>query len=383
MHWEPYLSNWHTSVYTDHASLQHILNQQKLASHQWRHRDKIQQIDCSIEYFPGAANLVVDALSRIHHPVSATPAVTITINTMELQIIGGEEWKPEVCELLVADAYCSPIVNVLHEGAEVTKESGYWASQQSKEKHRQKNTVRPRLLLLDYSLLFRMDTGVLCIALDMQSDIISEDHDSPLCGGHKGAETMAAAIASRLYWPHLAQTVWAWVRGCNVCRPVEHSNQLLYGLPQPLPIPETRASRVNINFITKLPATTKDGYNCIITIVDPLTKRVRWNAAREKDLKSEAFSREFIDMCVRNRGIPDDTISDRDTRFMSDFWGSLTAQLGIKRRHSTTYHPQTDGQAENLNEVIERYLKAYVAQRPKWWDCLLPLAEFTYTVSVP
>jgi len=152
-------------------------------------------------------------------------------------------------------------------------------------------------------------------------------------------------------------------------------------LLQPLPIPETRASRVNIDFITKLPATGRDGYDCIITIVDPLTKRVRWKAAREKDLTAEVFAREFIDMWVRNRGIPDDIISDRDTRFMSDFWGSLTAQLGIKRHHSTAYHPQTDGQAENLNAVVEHYLKAYVAQRPKEWDRLLPLAEFTYNAA--
>jgi hypothetical protein len=86
-------------------------------------------------------------------------------------------------------------------------------------------------------------------------------------------------------------------------------------------------------------------------------------------------------MWVRNRGIPDDIISDRDTRFMSDYWGSLTARLGITCHHSTAYHPQTDGQAENLNAVVERYLKVYVAHRPTEWDRLLPLAEFTYDAA--
>jgi transposase InsO family protein len=115
---------------------------------------------------------------------------------------------------------------------------------------------------------------------------------------------------------------------------------------------------VNIDFITKLPATTREGYACIITIVDPLTNRVQWKAAREKDLTTEVFAREYIDMWVRHRGIPDDIISDRDKCIMSNLWGSLTAQLGIKRRHSTAYHPGTDGQAENLNAVVEGYLKA-------------------------
>jgi len=82
-------------------------------------------------------------------------------------------------------------------------------------------------------------------------------------------------------------------------------------------------------------------------------------------------------MWVRNAGIQDNINSDRDMRFMSDFWGSLKAQLGIKCRNSTAYNLQTDSKAENLNAVIERYLKAYVAHRPNQWKRGLQLAEFT------
>jgi hypothetical protein len=247
--------------------------------------------------------------------VSTTPAATISINTMELQIIGAEEWKQEVCELLVEDTYFGPIFDVLREEADVTEE----ASQRSKARHHRKNMVRARLFRLDRGLLPLRYTGALCILADMRSDVISEAHDSPLGGGHQGDEKTAAAIASRFYRPNLTQTVRAGVRGCEVCHRVTYSNQLPYCLLQPLPILVTRASRVNINFITKLPATARDGYNCIITIVDPLTKRVWWNAAREKDLTAELFTREFRDRGVRNRGIPDDIISDRDMRSMLDF----------------------------------------------------------------
>lgn len=82
-------------------------------------------------------------------------------------------------------------------------------------------------------------------------------------------------------------------------------------------------------------------------------------------------------MWVRNGRILDDVISDRDVRFMSDFWGSLIAQLVIKHCQSTAYHPQTDGQAENLHAVVECYLKGYMTQHPKESDCLLLLAECT------
>jgi len=142
-------------------------------------------------------------------------------------------------------------------------------------------------------------------------------------------------------------------------------------------MPETWASRVNIYCISKISATARDGYDSIIMIVDPLSERVRWNATREQDLTAEVFAREFIDRWVRNRGIPYDNIHVTDTCCISDFWRSRTAQLGIKRRHSTAYDTQTDGQAQILDAVVEWYLKAYVAQCPMEWDCLPPLAEFT------
>jgi hypothetical protein len=103
------------------------------------------------------ANLVADTLSRIHHPVSTTPAATISINTMAFQSIGVLEWKHEVCELLVEDAYLGPIVNVLRQEADVTEDG----SQLSK-----KNIIGKTWCEQDCSdwtapFVFRRDTGAL------------------------------------------------------------------------------------------------------------------------------------------------------------------------------------------------------------------------------
>ena len=84
---------------------------------------------------------------------------------------------------------------------------------------------------------------------------------------------------------------------------------------------------------------------------------------------------------VRQHGIPDIIVSDRDARFTSNFWKSLMKQWGTKLAMSTAFHPQTDGQAEKANSIIERYFRAYATHCPHDWDTLLPMAEFAYNSS--
>ena len=86
----------------------------------------------------------------------------------------------------------------------------------------------------------------------------------------------------------------------------------------------------------------------------------------------------IIDMVVRHHSLPDSIISDRGAIFTSKFWSSLCYFLGIKRRLSTAFHPQTDGQTERQNSSMEAYLRAFVNFEQNDWARLLPMAEFAY-----
>ncbi|APA13902.1 hypothetical protein sscle_11g086720 [Sclerotinia sclerotiorum 1980 UF-70] len=79
--------------------------------------------------------------------------------------------------------------------------------------------------------------------------------------------------------------------------------------------------------------------------------------------------------------IPDEIISDKDKLFTSKFWSTLMALLGIKRKLSTAFHPQTDGQTERLNQTMEAYLRCYINYKQDNWVKLLPLAQFAYNTS--
>jgi hypothetical protein len=74
-------------------------------------------------------------------------------------------------------------------------------------------------------------------------------------------------------------------------------------------------------------------------------------------------------------------VSDREAQFISRFWEQLQNALGTKLIQSSAYHPQTDGQTERINQILEDMLRACALQYDKHWDKCLPPAEFSYNNS--
>jgi hypothetical protein len=74
-------------------------------------------------------------------------------------------------------------------------------------------------------------------------------------------------------------------------------------------------------------------------------------------------------------------VSDRGPQFVAKFWEELHKSLGTKLLHSSTYRPQTSGQTERVNQILEDMLRACVLDFSQKWDECLPLAEFSYNNS--
>jgi len=102
-------------------------------------------------------------------------------------------------------------------------------------------------------------------------------------------------------------------------------------------------------------------------------------------LHENATAKDVADTLLREvwklHGLPTEIISDMDAKFSGEFWESLCKMLGVKRRMSTAYHPQTDGQTERTNQVLEGYLRTFVNYDQNDWYQLLPLAEHAYNNS--
>jgi len=90
---------------------------------------------------------------------------------------------------------------------------------------------------------------------------------------------------------------------------------------------------------------------------------------------AKQVARLFVDHRWRSHGTPAKIISDRDTRFTSKFWEEFTELVGAQTYMTTSYHPQTDGQAENTNKTMETILRAFIEPRQKDWDEHLAAAD--------
>jgi len=80
-------------------------------------------------------------------------------------------------------------------------------------------------------------------------------------------------------------------------------------------------------------------------------------------------------------GLPSEIVSDMEGKFSGEFLESLCKALGINRGMSTAYHPETDGETERTNQVLEGYVRKFVNYDQDDWYQMLPLAEYGYNNS--
>jgi hypothetical protein len=213
---------------------------------------------------------------------------------------------------------------------------------------------------------------------DFRANILALRHDSTF-GGHNGGAKLMELTSRDYYWLGMRADIQRYVQGCPVCQRTKTSREKPHGYLKTLELPEGPWQHITMDFIEPLPSS--NGFDSILVIVNRLTK---WSIflPTNSRLDSPQLAQLIIDHVIAQHGVPESIVSDRGPKFVSKFWKHVTDKIGIKLCLSTAYHPQTDGQTERMNQIVEQYLRCYGSYLQDDWSTWLSLASFTYNNSI-
>ncbi|SPC63836.1 related to pol protein [Ustilago sp. UG-2017b] len=208
--------------------------------------------------------------------------------------------------------------------------------------------------------------------------VMTQCHDG-ITAGHVGRDATIKAAQRHYWWPSMTAWIADYVASCPVCARYKAPRHRPYGLLQPLATPDRPWGSISLDFIEGLPPSRK--YDSTLIIVDRLTKFAIL-APTYKTVTAKQTAALLYGHMVRLFGYPDHMVSDRGRQFISGAWKAFTEQMGVKHSLSTAYHPQTDGQTERVNQVVEQYLRMYCNYEQDDWADLLDTAAFVYNNTV-
>jgi hypothetical protein len=214
--------------------------------------------------------------------------------------------------------------------------------------------------------------------LSLQNKLLHECHSSSL-GGHSGVPVTYARMKQMFAWRGMKSDVHHFVKACLVCQQAKPDRSKLPGKLQPLPVPSGAWQTISLDFVEGLPTS---GYaNCILVVVDSFTKYGHFLPLHHP-FTALSVAKLFLHNIYKLHGMPLAIVSDRDRIFISQLWKELFALAGVSLQMSSSYHPQSDGQTERLNQTMETFLRCFVNSCPSKWIHWLSQVEYWYNSCV-
>lgn len=403
-------------VLTDHLNLTYWMKPRQLNSRQGRWVEELSQFRFKVVYQPGKLAVVPDALSRRadYHPGKGTTTslehnFVQALPSMDTNDLTLDE-KERVSDILAAVRETSPSLEetqhlslgdsdiregyVKDEGIRIIRDA-MLSLQCLNCNHQQCKSLTTIEFMIGGDLMFgnielyklNWSTSGFLVVNDRvyipsfgetRLNILKSRHDSPM-GGHQGITKTTELVERDYIWKSLKKDVREYVTGCTDCQRFKTSRGKPHGMLKTLEVPDRPWGHLSMDFIEPLP--TSSGFDSILVIVDRLTK---WSIfiPTTTRLNSPKLAQLVIDNVISQHGVPVSIVSDRGSKFTSRFWRYVTAKLGIDLRLSTAFHPQTDGQTERVNQVLEQYLRFFSDENQDDWSDKLGVASFVYNNSI-
>ena len=393
--WDPELRSVENfEIRTDHKNLEYFMSVQKLTERQMRWSLALSKYNFVITYIKGTDNERADALSR--RPQDMPDDADERVDYRVVQLLKPKYVRGKVAGIVKATPVRrtavqgqvqpppndnqrqdhEPTIQDLWDTAEANDEG----LRAMKDAIRQEKRTFPTDLKLKVSMsecslsskgkvMFRNRLWVPNDEM-LRTKMVQDTHDSRLCG-HPGRENTAQILARQYFWPQMTQDIRRFVRNCDACGRNKAWRDIRQGFLKPLPVPNRIWSEISIDFIIDLPES--NGCTNMVVITDRLGKGTICDGL--KDITAETVAKWFLRTFYRRHYLPRAIVSDRGTQFTGHLWTRVCNLLGIVRRLSTAFHPETDGATERMNQTVETYLRMFVNYTQDNWEDLLPFAE--------
>uniref|UniRef100_A0A8C5LUM7 Gypsy retrotransposon integrase-like protein 1 n=1 Tax=Leptobrachium leishanense TaxID=445787 RepID=A0A8C5LUM7_9ANUR len=329
-------SEFPITIFTDHKNLEYLQKAKRLKPRQARWALFFCRFNLHITHRPGSKNGKADALSRMNF----------------VQLPDEDEY-------------------ILPKSCFVTRTSSIWDTIKLYSNDI-KDTISHIPLQKKNGYVFRNNRIV--VPQEARLHVLQYFHDTTI-GGHTGFHKTLEVIKRSFWWPYMKKEIRAYVHHCPTCLQTKSLHTLPQGLLQPLPIPKSPWTDISMDFITELPMSSD--CNTIMVIVDRFSKMAHFIPVKSIPSATKT-AHLFIKNVFSLHGLPETITTDRGTQFTSRFWSAFCKCLHRLFCISTAFHPQTNGQTERVNGVLEQYLRCFITHLQNDWIQYLPIAEFTY-----
>jgi len=155
-----------------------------------------------------------------------------------------------------------------------------------------------------------------------------------------------------------------YVNGCDMCQRMKNRIEAPVEKLKMSEVLEKLWTHLIVDFIMKLPLVA--GKDLILVVCNRLSKMTYFVAITEEILAEELVQL-FRNNVWKLHGLPESVILDRELQFIVELTKKLNRMLGIETKLLMCFHPQTDGQTEQMNQKLEQYLQFFVNYRQKDW----------------
>ncbi|CEL61535.1 Retrotransposable element Tf2 155 kDa protein type 1 OS=Schizosaccharomyces pombe (strain 972 / ATCC 24843) GN=Tf2-1 PE=4 SV=1 [Rhizoctonia solani AG-1 IB] len=350
------------TVFTDHRNLEYWQKTRSFNRRHARWQLYLADFNFEIHFRPGKQSGKPNALSRRADHADIPPKAEVMIPDELFVNIAKEEQDGPLQNQIKVEQRRDPSLDNIIEFLTVKQENAPPTIRKAYRDYR-----------LDDEILLFQDKVLVPDNDDLKREILKFYHDSPLAG-HPGQQQTLELVSRYYTWPGKKGWIKAYVESCDTCQRMRRAKAPALPL-KPLEVPPSPFHTISYDFITGFPKSK--GMDTILVVIDSFTKFGHFIPTLSK-----ATARDLADLFVTNvwklHGLPVKTISDRGTTFTGKFLRGLYKCLGIDPHFSSTYHPESDGQTERVNQFIEHFLRSYVKSDQTDWLHWLPLAEFAY-----